>query len=176
VCWRLNFLPWYDGLLEWVTEWVAWSIDDGRGHSLPLQRAEVNRHPPRWGFYIGGSNRRGSGLYPADYVGDVQPTLTWSTLLPREDYQGTRASISQRLDSLEKRIGGHVPSPKEIVQTCDDPLESTNDHEVLTSLKTTIQTTLLLLIHASINTCYIGWLDDKSLHYRLRLLDDPGPH
>ncbi len=94
----------------------------------------------------------------------------------REDYQGTRASISRRLDSLEKRNGGHVPSPKEIVQTCDDPLESTNDHEVLTGLKTTIQTTLLLLIHASINTGYIGWLDDKSLHYRLRLLDDPGPH
>lgn len=115
-------------------------------------------------------------MYPVDYVSDVRPTLKWSTLLPREDYRGIRASISRRLDYLEKCIGGHVPSPKEIVQMCDDPLESTSDHEVLTGLETTVQTTLLLLIHASINTGYIGWLKDKSLHYRLRLLDDPAPH
>lgn len=54
---------------------------------------------------------------------------------------------------------------------CDEPL----DHEVVASLETVIKTTLLLMIHASINTGYIGWLEDKSLHYRLRLLDDPAP-
>ncbi|KAL8699983.1 MAG: hypothetical protein Q9201_005692 [Fulgogasparrea decipioides] len=99
------------------------------------------------------------------------PRLKWSSLLLREDSQGTRAAISRRLDSLEKPIRGHVPSPDEIVQKCDDLLESTNCYK---DLKTTIQTTLVLLIHASIKTGQIGWLDNPSLHYRLRLLDvDP---
>lgn len=46
-------------------------------------------------------------------------------------------------------------------------------YKVLAGLETTLRTTLILLIHASIDTGYIGWLEDKSLHYRLRLLDVP---
>jgi len=102
--------------------------------------------------------------------------LTWSTLLPREDSQDTRASISRRLDFLEKRIRRPDPSPAEIVQACNDPLENTNWSDDLAGLKTTIQTILILLIHASIKTGYIGWLNDESLHYRLRLLDVPASH
>ena len=107
----------------------------------------------------------------ADYEGDRPLSSRWSTLLPREDSRGTRASISRRLDSLEKGICGRIPSPEEIVQMCDDSLESTMSYEVLDDLETTTQTTLILLIHASINTGYFGWLKDMSLHYRLRLLD-----
>jgi len=47
---------------------------------------------------------------------------------------------------------------------------------VSAGLETTIQTTLVLLIHASIKTGLMGWLDDTSLHYRLRLLDVRHPH
>jgi hypothetical protein len=114
---------------------------------------------------------------PTDFVFGGLPTsstiLKWSPLLPREDSQGTRASISRRLESLEERIRGHVPTPAEIVRACDDSLESTMSNQVLANRETTIQTTLILLIHASLNTDYIGWLNDKSLHYRLRLLDVP---
>jgi hypothetical protein len=109
----------------------------------------------------------------ADYEWDRPLSSIWSTLLPREDSQGTRASISRRFDSLEKGIRGRVPSPEEIVQMCDDSLESTISYEVLADLETTMQTTLILLTHASINTGYLGWLKDESLHYRLRLLDVP---
>jgi len=49
-------------------------------------------------------------------------------------------------------------------------------YKVFADFETTIQTTLILLIHASINTGYIGWLKDKSLHYRLRLLDVRVPY
>ncbi len=93
------------------------------------------------------------------------PQLKWSSLLLREDSQGTRAAISRRLDCIEKLIRGRVPSPGEIVQKCDDRYKDGS------SLKTTIQTTLLLLIHASIKTGKMGWLKNESLHYRLQLLD-----
>ena len=32
--------------------------------------------------------------------------------------------VSRRLDDLQKRVRGPDPSPAEIVQACDDPLES----------------------------------------------------
>ena len=101
------------------------------------------------------------------------PRLKWSSLLLREDSQGTRAAISRRLDSIEKSIRGHVPSPDEIVQKWDDLLGSTKwpGYKVHSSLKTTIQTTLLLLIHASIKTGKMDWLENESLRYRLQLLD-----
>jgi len=68
----------------------------------------------------------------AYYVWDeTLPQLTWPNLLPRGDSQGTRASISRRPDSLEKRIRGHVPSQDEIVQKCAGPFESTNPDVVL---------------------------------------------
>ena len=115
-----------------------------------------------------------------NYVWEAIPPsstcLTWSTLLPREDSQGTRASVSRRLDGLQKRVRGPDPSLAEIIQACDDPLKSTNWSDDLAGLETTIQTILILLIHASIRTGYIGWLNDKSLHYRLRLLDVPTSH
>ena len=91
------------------------------------------------------------------------PRLKWSSLLLREGSRGTRWAISQRLDSIENLIRGHVLSPDEIVQKCDSA-----DYG---SVKAHIQTILLLLIHASIKTGKMGWLEDKSLHYHLQLLD-----
>ena len=88
---------------------------------------------------------------PMDYKfgPPTSPTrLKWSTLLPREDSQRTRASISRRLDFLEKRIRGRVPSSEEIVHVCDEPL----DHEVVASLVYQILEHLVLVHRAKLRS------------------------
>lgn len=107
----------------------------------------------------------------ADYEWDQSLSLIWFILLSREDSQGTWASISWRFDFLEKGIRERVLSSKEIIQMCNDFLKSIISYKILVDLKTTMQITLILLTYASINTDYLSWLKDESLHYRLRLLN-----